>query len=158
MMIAFLFATPARAQQFNIAQVNDSLWNLTLTVDGDTSLWQLKYPVYRFATADINGDGSVDAVVGVYKASRFFTTPNRRVFIFKNYEGLIRPLWLGSRLSGELVDFNIVDNKVRAIEKAKDRFVVSDYSWNGFGLAMDSVVYTSSSIDDCYHFLSIIKQ
>ena len=158
MMIAFLFATPARAQQFNIAQVNDSLWNLTLTVDGDTSLWQLKYPVYRFATADINGDGSVDAVVGVHKASRFFTTPNRRVFIFKNYEGLIRPLWLGSRLSGELVDFNIVDNKVRAIEKAKDRFVVSDYSWNGFGLAMDSVVYTSSSIDDCYHFLSIIKQ
>lgn len=157
-MIAFLFATPARAQQFNITQVNDSLWNLTLTVDGDTSLWQLKYPVYRFATADINGDGSVDAVVGVYKASRFFTTPNRRVFIFKNYEGLIRPLWLGSRLSGELVDFNIVDNKVRAIEKAKDRFVVSDYSWNGFGLAMDSVVYTSSSIDDCYHFLSIIKQ
>lgn len=157
-MIAFLFATQARAQQFNIAQVNDSLWNLTLTVDGDMSLWQLKYPVYRFATADINGDGSVDAVVGVYKASRFFTTPNRRVFIFKNYEGLIRPLWLGSRLSGELVDFNIVDNKVRAIEKAKDRFVVSDYSWNGFGLAMDSVVYTSSSIDDCYHFLSIIKQ
>ncbi len=157
-MIAFLFATQARAQHFNIAQVNDSLWNLTLTVDGDTSLWQLKYPVYRFATADINGDGSVDAVVGVYKASRFFTTPNRRVFIFKNYEGLIRPLWLGSRLSGELVDFNIVDNKVRAIEKAKDRFVVSDYSWNGFGLAMDSVVYTSSSIDDCYHFLSIIKQ
>lgn len=158
MMIAFLFATPARAQQFNITQVNDSLWNLTLTVDGDTSLWQLKYPVYRFATADINGDGSVDAVVGVYKASRFFTTPSRRVFIFKNYEGLIRPLWLGSRLSGELVDFNIVDNKVRAIEKAKDRFVVSDYSWNGFGLAMDSVVYTSSTIDDCYHFLSIIKQ
>lgn len=157
-MIAFLFATPARAQQFNITQVNDSLWNLTLTVDGDTSLWQLKYPVYRFATADINGDGSVDAVVGVYKASRFFTTPSRRVFIFKNYEGLIRPLWLGSRLSGELVDFNIVDNKVRAIEKAKDRFVVSDYSWNGFGLAMDSVVYTSSTIDDCYHFLSIIKQ
>lgn len=157
-MIAFIFAPQTRAQQFSIKQVNDSLWNLTLTVDGDTSLWQLKYPVYRFATADINGDGSVDAVVGVYKASRFFTTPNRRVFIFKNYEGLIRPLWLGSRLSGELVDFNVVDNKVRAIEKAKDRFVVSDYSWNGFGLAMDSVVYTSSSIDDCYHFLSIIKQ
>lgn len=157
-MIAFIFAPQTRAQQFSIKQVNDSLWNLTLTVDGDTSLWHLKYPVYRFATADINGDGSVDAVVGVYKASRFFTTPNRRVFIFKNYEGLIRPLWLGSRLSGELVDFNVVDNKVRAIEKAKDRFVVSDYSWNGFGLAMDSVVYTSSSIDDCYHFLSIIKQ
>ena len=157
-MIAFLFAPQTRAQQFSIEQVNDSLWNLALTVDGDTSLWQLKYPVYRFATADINDDGSVDAVVGVYKASRFFTTPNRRVFIFKNYEGLIRPLWLGSRLSGELVDFNVVDNKVRAIEKAKDRFVVSDYSWNGFGLAMDSVVYTSSSIDDCYHFLSIIKQ
>ena len=157
--IAFFFSGfTVSAQQFDIVQVNDSLWNLTLTIDGKVaSTWQLNYPVYRFATTDINGDGSVDAVVGVFKGSRYFKAPSRRVFVFKNFQGDIRPLWLGSRLGGELVDFTVTDDgKVRAIEKnSRGSFEVSDYSWHGFGLGFDAHVATCKTVHDCYQFLYI---
>lgn len=155
MMIAFLFAPQALAQQFEISQQNDSLWTLSMTIDGKvTGTWPITHPVYRFATADINGDGSLDAVVGVFKASRFFKTPSRRVFIFKNFQGDIRPLWLGSRLGGELVDFGVVGNKIRAIEKTADgRFAVSDYRWRGFGMGFDSLVKMCDTIEEGYTFI-----
>jgi hypothetical protein len=157
-LIAFLCAPLARAQQFDISQVNDSLWNLTLTVDGKlSSTWELRNPVYRFSTADINGDGSIDAVVGVYRASRYFKTPSRRVFVFKNFEGDIRPLWLGSRLGGELIDFAVTtDGKVRAIEKnSSGTFEVTDYGWHGFGLSFDAHIASCATIDECYKLLHI---
>lgn len=149
-----------KAQHFDITQESDSLWVISLydNCNNLTDTWQLNYPVYRFATADINGDGSTDAVVGVYKASRFFKTPSRRVFIFKNFYGDIRPLWLGSRLGGELIDFTVVGNKIRAIEAAKDLFVVSDYVWRGFGMGFEKKIASCNTIDECYNFLSLIKQ
>ncbi len=157
MVIATVFCpSQARAQQFDISQQSDSLWILALTIDGKvTGTWQITHPVYRFATADINGDGSIDAVVGVFKASRYFKVPNRRVFIFKNFDGDIRPLWLGSRLGGELVDFNVIDNKIRAIEKTSDgKFAVSDYRWRGFGMGFDSLISICNSIEESYNFLN----
>lgn len=145
------------AQHFDITQKSDSLWIISLYNDSGqiTGTWQLDYPVYRFATADINDDGSVDAVVGVYKASRFFKTPSRRVFIFKNFDGDIRPLWLGSRLGGELIDFTVIGNKVRAIEVANDKYVVSDYVWRGFGLGFETKIASCDTIDECYIFFNI---
>ena len=160
-LIAIVFCTQfARAQHFGIEQKSDSLWLLTLSTDSGfvTSTWPLPYPVYRFATGDIDGDGSTDAVVGVFKASRYFTTASRRVFIFKNFEGDIRPLWLGSRLGGELIDFTVVGNKIRAIEAAQDHYVVSDYAWKGFGMGFETKIASCNSIDECYNYLGIIKQ
>lgn len=155
--IATLFCHfDAQAQHYDISQQNDSLWTISITIDGKvTGTWQITHPVYRFATADINGDGSLDAVVGVFKGSKYFKTPSRRVFIFKNFDGDIRPLWLGSRLGGELVDFTIVDNKIRAIEKTADgRFAVSDYRWRGFGMGFDSLVKMCDTIEEGYKFLN----
>ena len=155
--IATLFCHfDAQAQQYDISQQNDSLWTLSMTIDGKvTGTWQIIHPVYRFATADINGDGSIDAVVGVFKSSRYFKTPSRRVFIFKNFDGDIRPLWLGSRLGGELVDFNVVGNKIRAIEKTSDgRFAVSNYRWRGFGMGFDSLVKICDTIEEGYNYLN----
>ena len=155
MAIATIFCDfDAQAQQYDISQQNDSLWTLSLVVDGNvTGTWQITHPVYRFATADINGDGSLDAVVGVFKGSRYFKTPSRRVFIFKNFKGDIRPLWLGSRLGGELVDFTVVDNKIRAIEKTCDgRYAVSDYRWQGFGMGFDSLVKMCDTIKEGYKY------
>ena len=162
MAIAIFFITPQStiAQHFNITQRNDSLWVIGLYNDSNllTCTWQLDYPVYRFATADIDGDGSTDAVVGVFKGSRYFLTPSRRVFIFKNFEGDIRPLWLGCRLGGELIDFTVVGNKIRAIEAAQDHYVVSDYAWKGFGMGFETKIASCNSIDECYNYLGIIKQ
>ncbi len=155
-LIAIVFCTQfTRAQHFGIEQKSDSLWLLTLSTDSGfvTSTWPLPYPVYRFATGDIDGDGSIDAVVGVFKASRYFTTASRRVFIFKNFGGKVRPLWLGSRLGGELVDFAVVGHMLRAIEQTADGYVVSNYTWKGFGMGFHSLVATSDNLDDCYNSL-----
>ena len=156
MLIACILChLPCFGQHFEITQQNDSLWTLTLNKDGViTDSWQLPYPVYRFATADINGDGSLNAVVGVYKSSRYFKQPSRRVFIFKDFDGDIRPLWLGSRLGGELVDFTVKDNKVRAIEVGNEGYVVSDYVWTGFGLGFDELIATCPTINQCYNFFN----
>ena len=155
-VIAMIFcAHYAHAQHFEINQKSDSLWVLSLTNDCGTvtDTWQLPYPVYRFATADIDGDGSLDAVVGVFKASRYFTTPSRRVFIFKNFGGKVRPLWFGSRLGGELVDFAVVGSMIRAIEQVEQGYAVSNYTWKGFGMGFDSLVAKCSNLEECFSLL-----
>ncbi len=97
--------------------------------------WRLPYPVYRFCTGDVDGDGKEDALVGVVKSTRFYPEKGRRIFIFKQVNGKARPLWLGSRLGGQLVDFSFADGKVRALEKYDDsRFVVTEWQWKDFGL------------------------
>ncbi len=156
-LIAIFCAHAAHAQHFDLVQKSDSLWILKLSdQDGAvTGTWQLPYPVYRFATADIDGNGSIDAVVGVFKSSRYFTTPSRRVFIFKNFNGKVRPLWLGSRLGGELVDFAVVGSAIRAIEETDHGYAVSDYTWKGFGLGFHSLVATCATLGECY---SLLKQ
>ena len=155
MLIAIFCSHNAHAQHFAINQKSDSLWVLTLSNESGKVVdsWQLPYPVYRFDTADIDADGSIDAVVGVFKSSRFFATPSRRVFIFKNFNGKVRPLWLGSRLGGELVDFAVVGNTIRAIENTEDGYAVSNYTWKGFGMGFHSLVATSDNIDECYNSL-----
>jgi hypothetical protein len=92
-------------------------------------------------TGDVDGNGSEEALVGVVKATRFYPEKGRRLFIFKNYHGLIRPLWLGSRLGGQLYDFRFADGKVRSMELTTDgRYTVAEYHWSGFGLAFSRYV------------------
>lgn len=116
--------------------------------------WPLPYPVYRFCTGDIDGDGSEDALVGVVKPTRFYPQEGRRLFIFKNYHGRIRPLWLGSKLGGQLEDFRFVCNKesegrVRSLETTADhRYVVAEYRWGGFGLSFDRFLLTNVSYQE----------
>lgn len=157
LVIAMFFCPQlSHAQQFDLRQKSDSLWVLTLTNDSTgavTGHWTLPYPVYRFGTADIDGDGSIDAVVGVFKSSRYFTIPSRRVFIFKNFNGQVRPLWLGSRLGGDLVDFALIGNTIRAIEKSEQGYAVSDYTWKGFGMGFHSLVALCATLDESYRLL-----
>ena len=97
-----------QAQTFRVETVNDSLSWLILQTDSTSDRWQLPYPVYQFQVGDVDGNGVDDAVVGVIKKTRFHRELARRLFIFKNYRGHIRPLWMGSKLGGELVDFRVV--------------------------------------------------
>ena len=127
---------------FSLRQVNDTLHVLELrskvqaTDEERVSKWPLPYPVYQFQTGDVDGDGKTDAMVGVIKSTRYFPEKARRLFIFKNYEGHVRALWLGSRLGGILQDFRYVDGLIRSLETTTDnRYVVAEYQWEHFGMS-----------------------
>ena len=94
---------PSQAQTYELRKTNDSLYWL--------NDWRLPYPIYQFQTGDINGDGEVDAMVGVVKTTRYYQEKGRRLFIFKQVNGKVRPLWLGSKLGGILEDFRYKDGK-----------------------------------------------
>ena len=118
---------------------HDSLHFVQIRTDTTFDQWELTYPVYRFQVGDINADGSEDILVGVIKTTRFDPEKGRRLFIFKNYQGFVRPLWLGSSLGQPLVDFQLVHTeegpRVRSIEKEKSgKYLVAEYKWRSFGL------------------------
>lgn len=122
-----------RAQTFELRKEHDSLYWL--------NDWRLPYPVYQFQTGDVDGDGHIDAMVGVIKSTRFYPEKARRIFIFKEINKKARPMWLGSKLGGILEDFRYVDSKIRALESTKDSlYVVSDYVWGGFGMKFDHYI------------------
>ena len=173
--LAFLLLSPACAQTkapklaeivsqqegFTLRKANDSLYWL--------NGWRLPYPVYQFQTGDVDGDGRVDAMVGVIKGTRFYPEKARRLFIFKQIDGhtaageackKARPLWLGSKLGGILENFRFIapadttdtanasdsansDRRgiIRALESTTDSlYVVSDYVWSGFGMKFDHYI------------------
>lgn len=106
--------------------------------DSIISQWELRFPVYRFDYGDLNDDGVNEIVVGVTKKTRYWEEGNR-LFIYKLYNGrLIRPLWLGSRLGGEILDFHINRStkpaQIITTEDFKDSIVTAVYSLGGFGL------------------------
>ena len=121
------------AQTYELRREHDSLYWL--------NEWRLPYPVYQFQTGDVDGDGKTDAMVGVVKRTRFHREKGRRLFVFKQVNGKVRPLWLGSKLGGILCDFRFVDGRIRSLERTTDSlYVVAEYKWSGFGFAFDRFV------------------
>jgi len=125
---------------FSLEKENDSLFFVVLKTDSLINKWELPYPVYQFQVGDINEDGLDDAIVGVIKRTRFDSTFSKRLFIFKNYNGMVRPLWMGSKLSKPLEDFCFKQTnsgpRIWTIEKEKEsKYLVAEYKWRKFGLA-----------------------
>nr|WP_321450966.1 hypothetical protein [uncultured Carboxylicivirga sp.] len=115
-----------------------------------TNQWELPYPVYQFQIGDINNDEVDDMMVGVIKTTRFDSTMSKRLFIFQNYEGYVRPLWLGSRLGHPLVDFKYTRTdegpRIRSIEQEQSgNYLVAEYRWRSFGL--DFTKYLEREVD-----------
>ena len=130
----WLLAIGSEAQTFSLERQTDSLYVLTLMTDSTRNQWQLPYPVYRMETGDVDDNGTIEALVGVIKSTRFYPEMGRRLFIFKNYEGLVRPMWLGSKLGGTLQDFHFRNGVVRSLEtNARGEYTVAEYRWGGFG-------------------------
>ncbi len=137
MLLVFLlaFSTTARAQRFTLQTVSDTLSYLVLEDGATTDRWRLLFPVYQMCVGDVDGDGSEDAIVGVVKATRFDPVVAKRLFIFKNYHGRIRAMWMGSKLGGTLVDFRFKDGKVITLQSdGSSRYAVVEHHWRDFGL------------------------
>lgn len=150
--ILYLFATPhlssIHPSPFTLHQENDSLYWL--------NEWRLPYPVYRFCTGDVDGDGSIDAMVGVVKKTRFHREIGRRIFIFKQVDGKVRPLWLGSRLGATLVDFRFVNGCVRALETdGKGKYGVTDYCWNDFGMTFERFIIKNTDQETALKYFDL---
>lgn len=132
---------------FTLERKTDSLYVLTLTTDSTHYEWKLPYPVYRMETGDVDGNGITEALVGVIKSTRFYPEVGRRLFVFKNYEGLVRPMWLGAKLGGTLQDFRFCNGLVRSLESnAKGEYTVAEYRWSGFGFAFER--YLIRNVDE----------
>lgn len=132
----------------SIVQIHDSLSVMRYTVeDSICSEWELRYPVYQFCCHDLNDDGIPEIAVGVIKSTRYSPEKAKRLFIFKLYdEDVIRPLWLGSRVSHKLEDFTLEERDGKAVvhthETASDGTPLQMlYYLKGFGLKFLRQIY-----------------
>ncbi|MBO7133426.1 MAG: hypothetical protein J6W06_04625 [Bacteroidales bacterium] len=144
---------------FSVEMVNDSLYNLVLETDSSRDVWELRFPVYRFCTGDMDGDSIVDAVVGVEKPTRFDPVVRKRVFMFHNVKGKVRPLWMGSRLGQPIVDFRVVqvdhETRLRSVEEEQNgKFLVAEYKWGSFGVEFIRYLCRDFGFDDSMEILN----
>lgn len=76
--------------------------------DSLCSTWPLNCRVFQFHCADLTGNGIPDIALGVIHQSRYARYKSKRLWLLKLYdEELIRPLWLSSRLTNNLIDFEL---------------------------------------------------
>ena len=147
--LAMWLGTLVQAQTFSLQVENDSLAYLVLRTDSTTDRWRLAFPVYQICTGDVDGDGQEDALVGVVKSTRFDKKTARRLFIFKNHKGHIRPLWMGSQLGGILHDFKIVNGRVFTLQATTDgQYVVLEHVWRKFGLGAQRFIVKGVSHEE----------
>ena len=62
-LCTILDASGQDTHSFSLRKEHDSLYWL--------NDWRLPYPVYQYQEGDVDGDGRVDAMVGVVKSTRF---------------------------------------------------------------------------------------
>ena len=62
-------------------------------------------PVFKLRTCDIDGDGRLDLIAGVVKT--ISNIPYRRIYVYSMEGNRLLPLWLGTRLSYHLLDFDL---------------------------------------------------
>jgi hypothetical protein len=109
-----------------------------------------KYVPYQFDTADVNRDGRTEILIGLIKPTEFDPQEKRRLFILRIDSGQLRPLWLGSKVCQELIDFKSLDNGiVQTLERTStDTYAIGDYYWESFGLTLRNYTHNKISFDE----------
>ncbi len=97
---------------------------------------------WKLQIGDVDGDGSDDLMVGVYKTAHFHPIMANRPFIYSWDGKTMYPKWLGSRLSRPFSDFVLADLgsgvRVVAVEQTRDGAdELAVYKWDGFGVTRE---------------------
>lgn len=114
-----------------------------------------KYKPYRFDTADVNRDGSTEIIVGLIKHVRFDSVSRKRLFILRIDDYHIRPMWMGSKVCQDLVDFKVAGNgMIQTVEKTRSgKYAIGSYYWESFGLTLERYLENEISYDDAIQVL-----
>ena len=148
-LLSCLCCTCLSAQTFSLKRTNDTCSVLVLTTESMSDEWLLSYPVYQFRTGDVDGDGEEEALVGVVKSTRFYPEKGNRLFVFKNRDGRVRPLWLGARLGEEIVDFCVGDGKLISIERCRNgQYNLDEWEWSRFGPRFSRYIMTNATAEE----------
>jgi hypothetical protein len=94
-------------------------------------------------TAELDGDAPPEVAVGAYKSTRYDPRPANRLFIFDWTGEALFAKWLGSRLGLPFERFAFargndgIDRLLAVEHSGRDRLVLRQYHWDGFGFAHD---------------------
>lgn len=114
--------------------------------------------IFQLKAADINNDSTCDILLGVIKKTRFDMTMNKRLFIYTIDENKIIQLWLGSKLSQPLIDYNPIKKEdiviIRTIEQEKNNnYLIANYKWDKFGLKFINYSVRNINLKNAYKLL-----
>lgn len=109
-----------------------------------------KYTPYQLDTGDINHDGSLEILVGLIKTTTFDPVEKKRLFILRIDDEQLRPMWLGSKVCQELINFRTRGHGViQTIEKSKtNTYSIGHYEWQSFGLTLLHYTHEKISFDE----------
>jgi|GEM_PF-2167954 len=112
-------------------------------------------PLYRLTQGDVDNDGHPDLLLGPVKATRFDSTVQRRLFVYRLVAGRLEPRWLGTRLMYRLIYFKAGRAAGRTfvltIEQQPDgRYCLGRYYWQGFGLVLDHFLTRNLRLEAAY--------
>ena len=114
---------------------------------GGRLLWSgvpKKWKPWKLTTADVDGDGARELLLGVHKSTRFFPSPHNCLFVY-GWDGTrVFPKWLGSSLGRPFTDFGCAnvdgdeEAELVAVERTRGgKRSLAIYSWCGFGFEFD---------------------
>jgi len=132
---------------------------LTDMKSGITDDHYIPYPIYRFYASDVNNDGKTDLLLGVVKSAHFDAAIRKRLFIFGIDSSRLSPLWLGTRVCLELVDFKPIhrqnETQIMTVEKdSSNSFCNGLYKWDNFGFRLIGYKNENSTKASSYEYFN----
>lgn len=111
------------------------------------------YAPYQLDTGDVDHDGRTEILVGLIKTTTFDPVEKKRLFILRIDDGQLRPMWLGSKVCQDLINFRILGHGIiQTIEKNKSNtYAIGRYEWQSFGLTLIDYTHEKISFDEALH-------
>ena len=119
----------------------------------------MNYSIFKLKQADIDSCGQTEIILGVIKRTKFDTTRCKRINIWRIENNAIVPMWLGSKMSHPLYDFELKKvgpiTIICTIEEEKDSlYLVAAYKWHSFGLKFLQYIKREVTLDNAYNLLT----